>query len=195
MALALKRESEKFTPEEYFALEEQAAFKSEYYKGEIFAMAGGSIDHNRIGSNVNAILNVGLENTRCEAFNSDLRVYIKTHELYTYPDVAVICGDPDFLKNRTDTITNPLVIFEVLSPSTKDYDRGQKFEFYRSLPSLQDYVVIHQDQILIEYHHKLGIGRWLLTEYADLDATLVIQSIEFALPLHRVYARVSGLAA
>jgi Uma2 family endonuclease len=195
MALALKKESLIYTPEEYLALEELADTKSEYYKGQIFAMSGGSINHNRIGSNVNALLNVGLENTPCEAFNSDLRIYIKAHDLFTYPDVSVLCGEPAFYNNRTDSITNPVVIVEVLSPSTKDYDRGQKFEFYRSLPSLQDYVVIHQDQILIEYHHKVGIGRWLLIEFTDLDETLIIQAIDFALPLRRIYARVSELAA
>lgn len=190
MALALKK-NEFYTHAEYFALEEHATFKSEYRKGKIYAMAGGSINHNRIGSNVNAILNVGLEKTECEAFNSDLRVYIEAHDLHTYPDVSVLCGNPKLYDDRTDTITNPIVIIEVLSPSTKDYDRGEKFEFYRSLPSLQDYVIIHQDQVLIEYHHRVGIGRWLLTEYTKLDDTLVLQAIDFSLPLQRIYARVT----
>ena len=195
MALALTHDSLTYTPEEYLALEEQALFKSEYYKGEIFAMPSRSLDHNRIAVNLITALNCGLQSTQYEAFNSSLRLYIEAHQWCTYPDAVVICGEPAFYHQRNDTITNPLVIFEVLSPSTTDDDRGQKFAFYRSLPSLQDYVVIHQDQILIEYHHKVGIGRWLLTEHSDLDATIVIQSIEFVLPLRRVYARVSGLAA
>lgn len=195
MALALKKESLTYTPEEYLALEELVDTKSEYYKGQIFAMTGGSINHNWIAVNVITALGGGLQSTPYEPFNSDLRVYIKAHDLFTYPDVSVLCGEPAFYNNRIDSITNPTVIIEVLSPSTKDYDRGQKFEFYRSLPSLQDYLVIHQDQILVEYHHKVGIGRWLLTEYTDLDETLIIQAINIALPIRRIYARVSELVA
>ncbi len=195
MALTLRQEAISYTPEEYLALEELADTKSEYYKGQIFAMSGGSINHNRIAVNLLTELGSGLQSTPCEPFNSDLRVYIKAHDLFTYPDVSILCGEPAFYNNRTDSITNPIVLIEVLPPSTKDYDRGQKFEFYRSLSSLQDYVVIHQNQILIEYHHKVGIGRWLLTEFIDLDETLIIQAIDFTIPLRRIYARVSELAA
>lgn len=193
MALALKPELHHYTHDEYFVLEDQADNKSEYYKGQIFAMSGGSINHNRISSNINALLNVGLEETRCEAFTSNLRIFIKTHDLFTYPDISVLCGEPEFYHNRTDTITNPIVIFEVLSPSTRDYDRGQKFEFYRSIPTLCDYVIIHQEKVAIEHHHKVGLNRWLLTEYTNLDENLVIESIDFALPIRRIYARVSEL--
>jgi Uma2 family endonuclease len=195
MALALKPTPVTYTHEEYFVLEEQSDAKHEYYQGQIFAMSGGSINHNRIAVNVLTELSNGLQTTSCEPFNSDLRVYISAHNLFTYPDISVICGEPQFYQNRTDVITNPIVIVEVLSPSIKDYDRGQKFEFYRTLPTLQDYVVIHQSQILIEYHHRVGINRWLLTEYTELDQTLVIQAIEFSLPLRRIYARVGGLVA
>lgn len=193
MALALKAEVQIYTHDEYLAMEELSETKHEYFKGQIFAMSGGSVNHSRIAVNVMVELGSGLQSTTCETFNSDLRIYVKAHDLFTYPDISVICGRPDFFNNRTDTITNPIVIFEVLSPSTKDYDRGQKFEFYRSIPSLRDYVIIQQEKVTIEHHHKVGLNRWLLTEYANLDETLVIESINFALPIRRIYARVSEL--
>ncbi|MCB0104629.1 MAG: Uma2 family endonuclease [Caldilineaceae bacterium] len=194
MALALKAEVHTYTHDEYLALEEHADTKSEYFKGQIFAMSGGSVNHSRIAVNVMVELGNDLQTTPCEPFNSDLRIWIRAHDLFTYPDISVICGNPDFYHTRTDTVTNPVVIFEVLSPSTQDYDRGQKFECYRSIPSLRDYVIIHQEKIAVEHHHKVGLNRWLLTEYTDPDETLLIESIDFALPIRRIYARVSELA-
>ncbi len=178
------------TPEEYLALEEKADCKSEYYQGEIFAMSGASINHNRIANNLNAVLNVAFETKPCEAFSSDMRLLVKKNGLYTYPDVMVVCGKPQFVEGRDDTITNPVVIVEVLSKSTRDYDRGAKFELYRATGSFQDYVLIDQERPYIEYFHKLEDGRWLLSEFSDLDATLTLEAIDFTIPIRRIYHKV-----
>lgn len=193
MALALKADVHMHTHDEYLAMEKDSETKNEYFKGQIFAMSVGSVNHSRIAVNLMVELGNSLHSASCEPFNSDLRTFINAYDLFTYPDISVICGAPEFYQHRTDTITNPIVIFEVLSPSTKDYDRGQKFEFYRSIPSLRDYVIVHQDKVVIEHHHKVGINRWLLTEYTSLEDTLLLESIGAALPTSRVYARVSEL--
>ena len=194
MAVALKHER-LYTPDEYLALEETAEGKSEYYKGEIFAMSGGSANHNRIVSSINAFFHSGLRGRRCESFTSDMRVQVKAHGLFTYPDAMIICGQPEFWNNRNDTVTNPILIVEVLSESTKDYDRGQKFEFYRTIPTLRDYVLIHQDRVHIEYYHKLEDGRWLLTEIGDPEALLILETVDLTLPVRSIYERVDWLAA
>ncbi len=130
------------SPEEYLALEETAEYRSEYYRGEIFAMAGGSANHNRIARNLLIAFDDALEGKPYEAFITDMRLYVKKNGLYTYPDVMVVCGKLEFVKGRTDTLTNPVVIVEVLSESTEGYDRGTKFELYRAVDTLQDYVLI-----------------------------------------------------
>ncbi len=194
--MALARSQPKFcSEEEYLALEATTGYKSEYFAREIFAMAGGSANHNRIAGNTYAVLNSGLRATRCEAFNSDMRLLVKAKKLYTYPDTMVVCGRIDFVKDRTDTIINPAVIVEVLSPSTQDYDRGQKFEFYRTIPTLQDYLLIHQDQVYIEYYHKPQNGLWTLSEFSTLEAVIIVQSLSFELPIRRLYERVDWIAA
>ncbi len=179
-----------YNPTQYLALEEQALDKHEYAAGEIFAMAGGSANHNLIASNVNALLNFGLENEPCQVFTSDMKVLVKSSGLYTYPDVLVVCSDLEFAEGREDTLTNPLVIVEVLSKSTRDYDRGTKFDLYRELPSLEDYVVIDQERVFVEYHHKLADGRWVLTIFNQLQTTLHLQSLDFEMPLGRIYHKV-----
>jgi len=192
MALA-RIQSKFYTAEEYLAIEITAVDKSEYFKGEIFAMAGGSANHNRIAGNAYAVLNNGLRSSSCEAFSSDMRLLVKAKELYTYPDTMVVCGRVDFAKGRTDTLTNPIAIVEVLSPSTRDYDRGQKFEFYRTIPTLQDYVLIHQEQVHIEYHYKPQNGLWTLAEFINLEETFTLRSLKFELSIRRLYERVDWL--
>ena len=191
----LKREKKYYTPEEYLALEETEDYKSEYYNGEIFAMAGGSANHNRIAGNFYAVLNVAFEKKPCEAFSGDMRLLVKQSGLYTYPDVMVICGQLEFVANRTDTITNPVLIVEVLSKSTENYDRGQKFEFYRAIPTLQHYLLIDQDRVYLEYFQKTGEGWWVLKEFNELDETLKIEPLIFEtlaleIPISRIYNKV-----
>lgn len=192
MAVALNA-PRMISPQEYLEMEREAQQKSEYFAGEIFLMAGASPNHNRITANINAELNVGLRGKNCEAFNSDQRLFIVKNGLYTYPDALVVCGRIEFDEKDRHSMTNPTVLVEVLSPSTKDYDRGAKFELYREIPTLRDYVLVHQDKVYVEYFHKEAAGRWTLTEWKDLDSALMLESIDFALPLRRIYERVDWL--
>ncbi|MFN8454509.1 MAG: Uma2 family endonuclease [Anaerolineae bacterium] len=179
-----------YSPEEYLALEELAEYRSEYYRGEIFAMSGGSVNHNRIAKNVVVALDAALTGKPCETFITDMRLLVKKNGLYTYPDVMIVCGRLQFAKGRTDTLTNPTVIIEVLSESTQAYDRGAKFELYRALETLQDYLLIDQSRVYVEYFHKLEDGRWLLAEFNELDGVLLLEAVVVELPLSRVYERV-----
>ena len=140
------------TPEEYLARERRAETKSEYLRGEVFAMAGASRAHNLIASNAAGELRQQLRDRPCEVYPSDMRVKVSPSGLYTYPDVTVVCGEPQFEDAEVDTLLNPKVLVEVLSPSTADYDRGGKFTHYRRLPSLQEYVLISQDRPLVEHY-------------------------------------------
>lgn len=194
MALPLTQPSY-IAPEAYLAQEEVATQKSEYFRGEIFMMAGGSPNHNRIAANMLTELTISLrgrhcEAFSCEAFNGDQRVLVKSSGLYTYPDALVVCGRLEYADERRQTIINPTVLVEVLSPSTKDYDRGGKFELYRNIPSFCDYVLIHQDKVHVEYFHKGEDRRWVLTEYKTLEDRLRIESIDIEVTLERLYERV-----
>ncbi len=190
---ALKKQPVYYTPEEYLALEETATYKSEYCEGEIFAMAGGSAHHSRLAVRICTLLELGLEDTPCQVFNSDLKILVKEHDLYTYPDAMVVCGRPEFARGRTDTITNPLIIIEVLSKSTRHYDRHKKFELYQSLDSFEDYLLIDQTQVQVEYYHKLANGQWLKQEFDDLEAAVTLESIGLAIPLKQIYRNVDWL--
>jgi len=185
-----QREKVWISPEEYLAMEEQADHKSEYFNGEIFAMVGASINHNRITGNINAFFNTALARSTCESFASDMRLQVKANGLYTYPDVMVVCGKPEFATGRNDTITNPILIVEVLSPSTKNYDRGQKFMLYRAIETLLDYVLVDQDRPHVEYFHRLDDGRWILTEFDTMDASLQLEALQLEIPLSRIYQKV-----
>lgn len=187
----LKPQKTYYTPEEYLALEEEAEYRSEYYQGEIFAMSGSSANHNRIAGNVYTAMISAFGGGPCEAFITDMRLLVKKNGLYTYPDVMVVCGGLEFAEGRDDTLTNPAVIVEVLSKSTEGYDRGAKFELYRALDSLQDYVLIDQHKIHVENFHKLEDGRWILQEYNRIEDMLVIESIDFEIPLQQIYQRVA----
>jgi Uma2 family endonuclease len=180
----------RITPEQYLAAERKAAFKSEYLDGYITAMSGASRKHNRIAGNFYRKVSDQLENRPCEAFISDLRVRVNSTGLYTYPDVTVVCGEPEFLDDELDTLLNPTLIVEVLSPTTESYDRGAKFAHYRRLPSLNEYVLIDQSQVLVERYIRQG-DDWVFSALDDLDATLKLVSINCSLPLRDIYARVN----
>ncbi len=200
MALALTK-PKSVTPAQYLALEEVATTKSEYFRGEIFMMAGGSPNHNRIAGNIFAEFNVGLRGRRCEVFNSDQRLLVNGNGLYTYPDAMIVCGKIEFADPNRQVITNPTVIVEGLSPATKNYDqtcgcfeteqnKESKFELYRDIPSFRDYILAHQDEVYIEYFHKGEDGRWVLTEFKVLTDQIRIIAIDLALSLDRIYERV-----
>lgn len=185
------RPKRKLTPAEYLAIERAAETKSEYYEGEMFAMVGASREHNRIVVNLVRELSTQLLTRNCDVFNGDLRVKVPFLGLYTYPDVAVVCGDPVFEDAEVDTLLNPNVIVEVLSPSTEAYDRGKKFEFYRATQSLAEYVLVAQDRPHIETFSKGADGHWTLAEATGLDASLKIATINCIVPFAKVYHRVT----
>jgi Uma2 family endonuclease len=177
------------TPEQYLAMERKASFKSEYYNGFITAMAGTSREHSLIAGNVSGEIREQFKNRSCEVHASDMRVLVSPTGLYTYPDVVAVCGEPRFLDDEVDTLLNPTMIVEVLSPTTESYDRGAKFAHYRRLASLQEYVLIAQDQVRVELYTRQGDG-WLLTELSQLDQTLRLSSIDCEVPLREIYAKV-----
>ena len=180
----------RLTPQQYLARERQAVTKSEYLRGEMFAMSGASREHNLIAGNVNRELGEQLRERECEVYQADMRVKIRPTGLYTYPDVTVVCGEPEFEDAEVDTLLNPTVLVEVLSPSTADYDRGGKFTHYRRLPSLQEYVLISQDRPLVEHYVRQGKDEWLLTEQSSLQDPLILPSIQCQLPLSEIYLKV-----
>ncbi len=178
------------TREEYLAMEEAAEYKSEYYRGEIFAMAGASLDHNRIAIDFCTLLNRILLPRNCEGFAENVKIWIKAADLFTYPDVVVVCGKPELYEDRVDTITNPVIIVEVLSEATELYDRGRKFEFYRTLPSLREYVLVDQRRMHVEQFTRNDAGKWVLAEYHGADTVLPFASVKAEIVLKDIYARV-----
>jgi len=178
------------TPEEYLALERKAEYKSEYLAGEMFAMSGASPRHVLIVTNVVAELRGQLKQRPCTVYSSDLRVKVSPTGLYTYPDVVVVCDQPQFADEQRDTLLNPTLIVEVLSESTKDYDRGEKFEHYRTLPSLREYILIAQDKYHVEHFVRQPDNRWLLSETNLLEDTIHLSSIACDLALAEVYDKV-----
>jgi Uma2 family endonuclease len=180
----------RYTPEQYLALERKAAYKSEYLDGYITSMSGASRAHNRIAGNFYRRISDQLENRPCEAYISDLRVCVNPTGLYTYPDVIVVCGAPEFLDDEVDTLLNPTLIALVLSPTTELYDRGAKFGHYRRLASLKEYVIIAQNQVLVERFVRQG-DDWLLSAQNQLSEVLRLTSIDCSLPIREIYSRVS----
>jgi Uma2 family endonuclease len=180
----------RFTVEEYLALERKAQYKSEYLNGEIFAMSGASREHNLISLNVGAELRAQLRERPCEVYVSDMRVKVSPTGLYPYLDVVVVCGEPQFEDAEVDTLLNPTLIVEVLSESTEDYDRGTKFEHYRTLASLQEYVLVAQDKWHIVYYTRQAGNTWLLSETTRRDDQIHLPSIACDLSVVDVYAKV-----
>jgi Uma2 family endonuclease len=179
------------TVEQYLTLERQSETRSEYLNGEVFAMTGASRKHNLLVANILAGVHAQLRGRSCEAYSSDMRVGIPGTGLYTYPDVVVACGQPQFEDGELDTLLNPTLIVEVLSESTEDYGRGTKFAHYRTIPSLAEYVLVAQDKVHVEHFVRQAEG-WLLTETDDLAATLDLPSLGCTLALADIYERVFG---
>jgi Uma2 family endonuclease len=182
------------TPAEYLAAERKAAEKSEYINGRVYAMAGASRVHNLIALNTASELRTQLRGRPCEAYANDMRVKVERTGMYTYPDVVGLCEEPRFEDAEVDTLLNPGVIIEILSPSTERYDRGEKFAHYRRLESLREYVLIAQDIRRIEHYRREG-DSWVLTEVSEPDAALVISSLSCTLRLSDIYDRVELPAA
>ncbi len=177
----------KFTIPEYLEMEQLATDKHEYYQGEIFAMSGATYAHNMVCMNVATALKTKLKGKPCRPLGSDMRVYIPANSLFTYPDVSVVCGEPQFLNDDKRNLLNPTLIIEVLSPSTRSYDRGDKFKLYRDIPTLREYVLADAEQVGIELYSMNAHGQWQLTEYKDMGNTLKLKSLGLSLKMADVY--------
>lgn len=175
--------------EEYFKLEETSEIKHEYFHGEIFAMTGAKEDHNLIAVAVVSNLYIQLDGKPCRPYLSDFRLKIEAVNLYTYPDLSVICGDTQFADGRQDTFVNPTILIEVLSESTEAYVRGKKTECYRTIPSLREYLLIAQERPHIEHYRRQG-HQWLFTEFSALDQEIVLESIGCTLCLAVIYKQI-----
>ena len=177
-------------PEDYLALERRAEYKSEYFNGEIFAMAGASREHNQISVNLVRVLGNQLLDKPCSVYSSDMKVRIEKARKYTYPDLVIACQTERFEDEHRDVLLNPVVIVEILSDSTEAYDRGRKFEHYRHLESLVEYVLIAQQRPHVESFRRQSDQHWLLAECSGLDGTLRLESIDCDLALAEIYAKV-----
>ncbi len=178
-----------FTIEDYLQMEADSILKHEYYNGEIFLMAGTRMDHNIITSNLMFRLGAKLENSPCQPFGSDLRIYVEKHDLFTYPDLSIVCGELVTRDNDQFNLMNPSAIIEVLSPSTKDYDRGDKFELYKGLSTLREYVLIDSRSVLVEQFVKNTNGEWTFQKYSQVEDILLMETTGVSLSLEEIYAR------
>ncbi len=178
-----------FTPEEYLTSERKATLKSEYLNGEILAMSGASLAHTRITADIVTELNNQLRDGECEVISNDMRVKTGPKGAYFYPDVVVFCGEPEVEDNVFDTLLNPILVIEVLSPSTEVYDRGEKFRHYQELTSLREYVLVSQDRVRVE-QYRLAKKQWGQTEFRAPEDVLPLASIGCELPLRDIYRRV-----
>ncbi|QVL48758.1 MAG: Uma2 family endonuclease [Thiocapsa sp.] len=177
--------------EDYLAVERESIdVKHEYVAGQVFAMTGGSYEHSLIAANVTRRLGNHLDGGPCTVLTSDMRIRIETADVCAYPDVSVICDAPVFHDERRDVLTNPVLIAEVLSPSTEAYDRGGKFALYRRLPSLRHYLLIAQDQVAVDVFTRQPDGRWLLDAYADPQAEILLEALDCRLSVRELYDRV-----
>jgi Uma2 family endonuclease len=178
------------TPEQYLEIERKAEYKSEYYAGEMFAMAGASLTHNRLATALIVDLGQQLRRGPCEVFGSDMRVAASATALYAYPDASVCCGGPQLQDGHNDVLLNPVLIVEVLSPSTELYDRGDKFKHYRTIPSFREYLLVASEHIEVELRRLQPDGEWTL-RFADLlEDVIELQSIGCRLALADLYEKV-----
>ncbi len=185
----------RLTEAEYLRIERTAEFKSEFFDGEMFAMAGGTPQHSLIETNLAAEFNNRLRSHSCVLYNADLRIKVQTTGLCTYPDLSVVCGDLQFAEGTDDTVVNPTLLAEVLSDSTEAYDRGKRFEHYRQIATLQEYLLVSQKEPRIEQFSRQNDGRWLSNEAVGLDASLELPSLRIVLSLAEVFAKVKFVPA
>ena len=186
MSVAAKRSP---TGEEYLAWEREAEFKSEYLRGEIYAMSGAALNHNIIASNLNGELRGQLKDRPCQVLGSDMKVQVDTADAYFYPDISGLCGEFEFHDDRQDTYKNPQFVIEILSDSTESYDRGKKFFNYQVLPSLKEYVLVSQKMVAVEVYRKDG-DRWIYQLLKDEGASLKLESVGCEVPIGEIYRNV-----
>lgn len=191
MGLAKVKTEKLFTPEDYLDFEREADSRHEFLDGKIFAMAGESLSHSRVCINISGEVRNKLKGKSCEALSPNMKVRTTTASLFSYPDLTIVCGEPLFHDRKKDVLVNPKVIFEVLSPSTAEYDRTTKFQRYRmGNETLTDYVLVSQDYAFVEHFVKQESGNWLYQSYAEIDDILNIESIDCELSLREIYDRV-----
>ena len=182
--------TKRYTVDEYLELEEQAEFKSEFVDGEILAMAGASANHNKISLNFCRLFPLSIGEQEYDIFMSDMRLWMPDYKRYTYPDVMVVEGQPIFTDEKQTGITNPCLIVEILSNSTGEYDRANKFTLYRSITRFREYILINQSSYGVDQYNKQDDGRWIITEYLGENAVLKLESINFEISLADLYKRI-----
>lgn len=180
-----------YSIEEYLTLEEAADYKSEYIDGKIFPMTGGSTNHNQIALNFSTELNFAFKKLDYRIFMGDIRLWIPQKRIFTYPDVMVLAGEPEYYSDRTDTITNPILIVEVLSKSTSSYDKGEKFDAYRIIHTFQEYVLIDQTRVYLEQYFKSAKKQWTLREYDEEDNAIALNSVNLQISFSDIYNKVN----
>ncbi len=179
-----------YTPEQYLELEENAEFRSEYRDGEIVSITGGTTNHNKITLNLAASLKITLRGQKYDVYMSDVRLWILRYRQHTYPDVMLIEGEPVYTGTNTTTVMNPSLIAEVLSKSTKNYDQGDKFLYYRSIPEFKEYILVDQYNYYVMQYVKTAEDKWLLTELEGKEKTLSLQTIDLQIQLSELYEQV-----
>jgi Uma2 family endonuclease len=180
-----------YTPEEYLAQEETSDSRNEYIDGEIIPMTGGTPNHNEIALNVASYLKFALRGKKYKVYITDLRLWIPNYRVYTYPDIMVIEGQPILVENRKDTVTNPTLIIEILSKTTKNYDQGDKFDYYCSIPIFQEYILVDQYRYHVKHYSKTGDEKWLLNTYHSENDILTITSFDFKIKLSEIYEEIT----
>jgi len=178
------------TPEQYLEIERKAERKSEFFNGEMFEMAGASRAHNQLVAHLVREFDQQFRSRPCDVYPSDMRVHVKSTGLYMYPDVAVVCGEPLFAEGQTDTLLNPGLIVEVLSPSTEAYNRGRKFEHYQSIESLREYLLVASDRVHLDLYSRQPDGRWLLTSANRVEESVTLESVGAQILLSDLYEKV-----
>jgi Uma2 family endonuclease len=179
----------KITVAKYFEIERESSEKHEYFEGELFAMAGGKKNHNLIISNLIAIFHGFFKNKQCVVYPSDMKVAIDKYSHYTYPDISLVCGTSEFVNETEDSLINPIVVIEVVSESTEKYDRGKKFQSYRMISSLKEYILVSTEYKKIEIFTRSDNNKWILSE-SDNSGIIKLNSIEYELKLEDVYEKV-----
>ena len=177
----------KWTVDEYLAMESVSQEKHEYFQGDIFPMSGASVTHNGIVSNIQGNLFMKLMNKPCKAYGSDLRIHVERNQLFTYPDISIVCGDVQTMNDDGVNVLNPSVIFEVLSKTTRNYDSGEKFVLYRGIPALKEYILVDSERIYVESFRINEAGNWELREFKTIDQVLELSTVSITLPIADIY--------
>jgi Uma2 family endonuclease len=188
--MILAEPSRRLTAEEYLGLERAAVFRSEFFEGEMFAMAGGTPEHSLIATNLAGEFRNRLKGHHCVPYNADLRVKVEATGLFTYPDLSIVCGPLKLAPGTNDTIVNPAMLVEVLSDSTEGYDRGKKFEHYRQIPTLREYLLVSQKEPRVEQFVRQADGKWLLNEAFGIEKSLELPSLQISISLGEVFENV-----